>query len=335
MKTTRVARLKYVGAASAAALLLALGACSSADDGGTGSGGDGGGDGDTPYVALVSKGFQHQFWQAVKQGADDAAEELGVEVTFEGPETETEVDKQLSMLQTALDKNPDAIGFAALDSEASIPLMSDAQSRGIPVVAFDSGVESDVPITTVSTDNEAAAAEAAKHMVELIGGSGKIAVLGHDQTSQTGQQRVSGFVDYIEENAPDVEIVDVQYAGGDQLKSADAAKSILQANPDLKGIYGTNEGAATGVVKAVQELGAAGTLTVIGFDSGKAQTDAIRDGLMAGAITQNPVGIGYETVKAAVAAINGEDVEPVIDSGFYWYDATNIDDEEIAAVLYE
>jgi ribose transport system substrate-binding protein len=335
MKTTRVARLKYVGAASAAALLLALGACSSADDGGSGSGGDGGGDGGTPYVALVSKGFQHQFWQAVKQGADEAAEELGVEVTFEGPETETEVDKQLSMLQTALDKNPDAIGFAALDSEASIPLMSDAQSRGIPVVAFDSGVESDVPITTVSTDNEAAAAEAAKHMVELIGGSGKIAVLGHDQTSQTGQQRVSGFVDYIEENAPDVEIVDVQYAGGDQLKSADAAKSILQANPDLKGIYGTNEGAATGVVKAVQELGAAGTLTVIGFDSGKAQMDAIRDGLMAGAITQNPVGIGYETVKAAVAAINGEDVEPVIDSGFYWYDATNIDDEEIAAVLYE
>ncbi|MBD8079372.1 ABC transporter substrate-binding protein [Cellulosimicrobium arenosum] len=333
MLHTKSARLKSTGVAAAAALLLALGACSSGDDGDAGGSGEGGGD--TPYVALVSKGFQHQFWQAVKQGADDAADELGVEVTFEGPETETEVDKQLSMLQTALDKNPDAIGFAALDSEASIPLMTDAQSRGIPVVAFDSGVESDVPVTTVSTDNAAAAAEAAKHMVDLIGGSGKIAVLGHDQTSQTGQQRVTGFVDYIEQNAPDVEIVDTQYAGGDQLKSADAAKSILQAHPDLKGIYGTNEGAATGVVKAVQEQDMAGELTVIGFDSGKAQIDAINDGLMAGAITQNPVGIGYETVKAAVAAIDGEDVEPVIDSGFYWYDADNIDDPEIAAVLYE
>ncbi|MEN5072635.1 ABC transporter substrate-binding protein [Isoptericola cucumis] len=321
---------KYVAVAAATTLLLALGAC--ADDGG-GSGG--GGEGDKPYVALVSKGFQHQFWQAVKKGADEAAAELDVEVTFEGPETETEVDKQLSMLQTALDKSPDALGFAALDSEASIPLMTDAQSRGIPVIAFDSGVDSEVPLTTVSTDNVAAAAEAAKHMVELTGGKGKIAVLGHDQTSQTGQQRVSGFVDYIEENAPDLEIVDTQYAGGDQLKSADAAKSILQANPDLKGLYGTNEGAATGVVKAVQELGKAGDLTVIGFDSGKAQLDAIKDGVMAGAITQNPVGIGYETVKAAVAAIDGEEVEPVIDSGFFWYDKETMDDPEIAEVLYE
>ena len=333
MSVTRFTKTapRYVAAAAATTLLLALGAC--ADDGGAGGGG--GGEGDRPYVALVSKGFQHQFWQAVKKGADDAAAELDVEVTFEGPETETEVDKQLSMLQTALDKNPDALGFAALDSEASIPLMTDAESRGIPVIAFDSGVDSEVPLATVSTDNLAASAEAAKHMVELTGGEGKIAVLGHDQTSQTGQQRVTGFVDYIEENAPDLEIVDTQYAGGDQLKSADAAKSILQANPDLVGMYGTNEGAATGVVKAVQELGKAGDLTVIGFDSGKAQLDAIKDGVMDGAITQNPVGIGYETVKAAVAAIDGEEVEPVIDSGFFWYDKETMDDPEIAEVLYE
>lgn len=323
--TTTRRRFAAAAAASVAAL-LALTACA--------SGGGEPGTGDKPYVALVSKGFQHQFWQAVKQGADDAAAELDVEVTFEGPETETEVEKQLTMVQTALDKSPDALGFAALDSEASIPLMTDAESRGIPVIAFDSGVDSDVPVTTVSTDNLAASAEAAKHMAELVG-SGKIAIIAHDQTSQTGQQRVEGFTQYIAENAPDIEIVDTQYAAGDQLKSADAAKAIMQAHPDLKGIYGTNEGSAVGVVKAVQETGKSGELTVIGFDSGKAQTDAIRDGLMAGAITQDPIKMGYETVKAAVAAINGEQLEPVIDSGFYWYDQSTIDDEEIAAVLYE
>lgn len=325
-------RRRFAAAATASvavsvAAMLALTACASGGGGEPGAG-------DKPYVALVSKGFQHQFWQAVKQGADDAAAELDVEVTFEGPETETEVEKQLTMLQTALDKSPDALGFAALDSEASIPMMTDASSRGIPVIAFDSGVESDVPVTTVSTDNLAASAEAAKHMAELVG-SGKIAIIAHDQTSQTGQQRVEGFTQYIEENAPDIEIVDTQYANGDQLKSADAAKAIMVAHPDLKGIYGTNEGSAVGVVKAVQETGKSGELTVIGFDSGKAQTDAIRDGLMAGAITQDPIKMGYETVKAAVAAINGEELEPVIDSGFYWYDKNNIDDEDIKAVLYE
>ena len=293
-------------------------------------------EGEKPYIAIISKGFQHQFWQAVKAGAQQAAEEFDVEITFEGPDTEADVDQQIQMLQTALDKNPAAIGFAALDSQAASPLLQQASDAGIPIVAFDSGVDSDIPVTTAATDNLAAAAEAAKNMVEGIGGTGKIAIVGHDQTSVTGQQRVDGFVEYIEENAPDVEIVDTQYAGGDQAKSADAAKAILAANPDLAGIYGTNEGSAIGVVQAVKELGISPeTLAVVGFDSGKAQLDAIRDGLMLGAITQNPVGIGYETVKAAVEAINGETLPKTIDTGFYWYNAENIDDPTIAAVLYE
>ena len=289
-----------------------------------------------PYIAIISKGFQHQFWQAVKAGAQQAADEFDVEITFEGPDTEADVDQQIQMLQTALDKNPAAIGFAALDSQAAGPLLQQASDAGIPVIAFDSGVDSDIPLTTASTDNVAAAGEAAKHMIEAIGGEGKIAVVAHDQTSLTGQQRRDGFVDYIADNAPNVEIVDVQYGGGDQAKSADLAKAIIAANPDLKGIYGTNEGSAIGVVQAVKELGISpDALAVVGFDSGKAQLDAIRDGLMLGAITQNPVGIGYETVKAAVEAINGETLPKTIDTGFYWYDSTNIDDPTIAAVLYE
>lgn len=311
------------------ALAAALAGCS------TPSTGDGG-SGDKPYIAIISKGFQHQFWQAVKAGAEQAAEEFNVEITFEGPDTEADVDQQIQMLQTALDKQPDAIGFAALDSQAAGPLLQQAQDAGIPVVAFDSGVDSDIPITTASTDNKAAAAEAAKHLAEAINHEGKVALVVHDQTSVTGVDRRDGFVEYMEENEPNIEIVDIQYGGGDQAKSADLAKAIIAANPDLAGIYGSNEGSAIGVVQAVKELGLDPTqLAVVGFDSGKAQTDAIRDGLMLGAITQNPVGIGYETVKAAVDALNGDDVPKTIDTGFYWYDATNIDDEEIAAVLYD
>ncbi|WP_223421505.1 substrate-binding domain-containing protein [Tateyamaria pelophila] len=125
-----------------------------------------------------------------------------------------------------------------------------------------------------------------------------------------------------------------QYGGGDQLESTEITRALLAAHPDLKGIFGTNEGSAIGVVNGVRESGAEG-ITIVGYDSGQAQMDAIREGLMAGAITQNPVGIGYETVKAAVAAAKGEAVAADIDTGFYWYDATNIDDPEIAAVLYK
>jgi ribose transport system substrate-binding protein len=318
-------------AIAAVTVSLAFTGCAGGSGGDTGTGG-----GEKPYIALISKGFQHQFWQAVKTGAEQAAEEFNVEVTFEGPDTEADVDQQIQMLQTALDKSPAAIGFAALDSQAAGPLLQQAKDANIPVIAFDSGVDSDIPLTTASTDNLAAAAEAAKHMAELIGHEGKIALVVHDQTSLTGQQRRDGFVDYMDENEPNIEIVDVQYGGGDQAKSADIAKAIIAAHPDLKGIYGSNEGSAIGVVQAVKELGLdSSTFVTIGFDSGKAQMDAIRDGTMAGAITQNPVGIGYETVKAAVEALDGKKLPKTIDTGFYWYDATNIDDPKIQAVLYE
>jgi ribose transport system substrate-binding protein len=318
---------RILAIAATAVLALGMAACGSDDDGG-GSSGD-----KTPYIAIVSKGFQHQFWQAVKQGAEAEAERQGVKITFEGPAAETDVEDQMTMLTNALAKQPDAIGFAALDSEAAAPLLQQAADADIPVIAFDSGVESDIPLTTAATDNLAAAAEAAKHMAELVGGSGKVAMIVHDQTSLTGQQRRDGFIDWMQENAPDIELLPVQYGEGDQAKSADIAKSIMAANPDLKGIYGSNEGSAIGAIKGVEESGTEGVV-VIGFDSGQAQIDAINSGLEAGAITQNPVGMGEELVKAAVAAINGESLPETIDTGYFWYDETNITDPEIAAVLY-
>ena len=289
---------------------------------------------DKMLVPLISKGFQHQFWQAVKAGADKAGAELGVTVTFEGPDNETQVDKQMDMLAAALANKPAAIGFAALDSQAAIPLLRQAQDAKIPVIAFDSGVDSDIPVALASTDNLAAAALAADKMAELIGDAGKVAVVAHDQTSRTGVDRRDGFVNRMKEAHSGIEVVAIEYGGGDHLKSTEITKALLAAHPDLKGIFGTNEGSAIGVVNGVRELGSKG-ITIVGYDSGKAQTDAIREGLMAGAITQNPVGIGYETVKAAVAAAKGETVSANIDTGFYWYDKSNIDAPEVAAVLYE
>lgn len=293
------------------------------------------GGGDKLYIPIISKGFQHQFWQAVKQGAEKAAAEYGVEITFEGPETESQVDKQIEMLQAALDKKPSAIGLAALDSQASVPLLEKAKEAGIPVIGFDSGVDSDIPVATAATDNKAAAALAADKMSELIGGKGEIALIVHDQTSVTGVNRRDGFKEQIESKYPDIKIVDIQYGGGDQLKSTDLAKAIMQAHPDLKGIFGANEGSVVGVINAVTEMNKIGKVTIVGFDSGKLQLDAVRSGTVAGSITQDPIGIGYQTVKAAVQAIKGEKVEKLIDTGFHWYDKTNMDFEEIKPLLYE
>src|SRR5712692_705481 len=315
----------------AASLALVATACG----GGAAPGGGGGGAAAKPFIPMISKGFQHQFWQAVKQGAEKAATQYNVTITFEGPENESQVDKQIEMLQAAISKKPQALCFAALDSKAAIPLLQKAKDQNIPVIGFDSGVDSDIPLATAATDNIKAAGAAADKMASLIGGSGEVAIVAHDQTSRTGIDRVKGFTDQIKNKYPNIKIVATQYGGGDQLKSTDLTKAILQANPNLKGVFGANEGSAIGVLNGVKESGKTGKVVVIGYDSGQQQMDAIRAGTEAGAITQDPIGIGFKCVEAAVNAIAGKTLSKNIDTGFKWYDKTNIDNPDIAALLYK
>src|SRR6266513_515875 len=287
------------------------------------------------FIPLISKGFQHQFWQAVKQGAEKAAVQYNVRIDFQGPENESQVDKQLEMLQTVLNQKPQALCFAALDSKAAIPLLQKFKDANIPVIGFDSGVDSDITLATAATDNIAAAGAAADKMAGLIGGAGEVAIVAHDQTSRTGIDRVKGFTDQIKNKYPNIKIVATQYGGGDQLKSTDLTKAILQANPNLKGIFGANEGSAIGVLNGVKESGKTGKVVVIGYDSGQQQMDAIRSGAEAGAITQDPIGIGFKSVEAAWKVLNKQSVPKNIDTGFHWYDKTNIDAPDIAALLYK
>src|SRR3954452_19886197 len=124
-------KLGVLAAIAASALALGVAACGGDDSSSdTGSSGGGGG-GDQKYIAIVSKGFQHQFWQAVKKGAEQQAAKENARITFEGPPTEADVEAQMTMLTNAIAKNPDALGFAALDSKAAAPLLEDAKSRKI------------------------------------------------------------------------------------------------------------------------------------------------------------------------------------------------------------
>jgi len=329
MKSTKL-KVATVAVASA----LALAGCSSSSDSA----------GKELNIAMVSKGFQHQFWQAVQKGAEQAAAEEGVKITFEGPESESQVDKQLEMLQAAIDRKVDAIGYASLDPKAPLPLLAKAKDAKIPVYMFDAaaGDEKDLgaegPAMGIArTDGEAAAALAADEMAKLIGDKGKVFVIVHSQTNATGVQRRDGFLNQMKAKHPGITVLAPQYGDGDHQKSADIVKAALAANKDLKGIYATNEGSAIGAVKALQELKKKpGELAVIGFDSGAAQIDAIKTGLMAGAITQDPIGIGYKTVQALVDFVRNGTVPPTfIDTGFYYYTKDNMDEPNIAAVLYQ
>ena len=147
------------------------------------------------HFEIVSKGFQHAYWQAVKKGADNKAKELGVTINFVGPNTESDIADQVQMLNNAINASPDAIGFAALDTQAALDAIQTAMDSGIPIIGFDSGV-SGAPdgavLANASTDNYAAGEMAAEKTYEAIkdtianaSGTVRIGVLSQDATSES------------------------------------------------------------------------------------------------------------------------------------------------------
>lgn len=318
---------KIFGVAAALAIsTTGLAACG----GGAGPAGDG------KTIAVVAKGYASPFWAAVRAGSEQAGKDLGYTVTFNGPDTETDVPRQNDQLNQALVKRPAALVFAALDSDSQGTVLQQFQDASIPVVAFDSGVPgSEVPRTTVATNNKEAAAEAAKHLTDLIGKKGKVAIVCHSQTSVTGQDREKGFKEWVEKNAPEVTVVDTQYNNSDQAVAQQQSSAILQANPDLDGIFATDDDGAVAAAQATETAGMESTVKIVGFDSGKPQLDLIKKGTIVGSVTQNPYEMGYQAVVAADKVLKGESLEKFIDSGFYWYDKNNLDDEKIKKAVYE
>jgi len=347
----------------ALALMMVVAMVAACNNGGSGSSGS-----DTLYIAVISKGFQHQFWQAVKQGSDKAAADLGVEIHFDGPEGESAVADQVNMLNAELAKNPDAIALAALDTNSVLSQLADAHSRGIPVVGFDSGVP-DAPAGQIaanaSTNNEGAAALAATHMFPEIQNAVSsatadnpvvIAVLSQDVVSASVGGRTKGFAEEMYKlasgandsvaitggfgaiNTGDANAavrIEVVVGATPELDAMITAANTVLNTPNLLGVFMPNEGAVSGLLAAYN----AGALLpdgviLIGFDAGEAQKAAVRSGLFFGAITQDPVQIGYQAVVLAVKAARGESVSDV-DTGAKWYDASNMDQADIAVLLYD
>lgn len=288
-------------------------------------------------VACVSSGIYHQFGTAIRDGLEAAAADYGATMSFDGPETDAEIDKQLDMLKIAIDQHPDAIVLNAIDPEALNSEVQRAESEGIPVIICCNGVSDDWPLTDViAGDEKTAGALAADHMAEALGDEGgQVGLVCADQTSNWSAGRRDGFIERCEEMYPNIEVVDVQYSGGDHLKATDCTKAIISAYPDLKGLFGNGEGNMVGIVNAINELGADGKYTIVGFDSGAIQMNAIKSGMIIGGVTQDPYGMGYYAMKAAVCYLESGSVPEEIDTGFYWYDTSNMDDEKIARMLYE
>ena len=325
------------------------------------------------HFEIVSKGFQHAYWQAVKKGADNKAKELGVTINFVGPNTESDIADQVQMLNNAINAAPSAIGFAALDTQAALDAIQTAMDSGIPIIGFDSGV-SGAPdgavLANASTDNYAAGELAAEKTYEAIkdtianaSGTVRIGVLSQDATSESVGNRGLGFIDKMGELCIAAgKTVNVEgnqkFIADSKVEKTEGANVIIEVavpatvdaslsktdcetllnKDDTIAIYGSSQHSGEAMVSANETLQKFGTgegkVIGVAFDSGAVIKGAVADGTFLGAITQAPVAMGEKLVELLVAAANGESVADT-DTGCQWYTADNMNNEEIAQNLYD
>ena len=327
------------------------------------------------YIPVMAKGFQHQFWQAVKAGSEQAAADYGVEIYFDGPASETEIAAQVEMVKKELAKNPKAMALAALSTEAVTEILEECAEKNIPVIGFDSGVPGDTTgavKATACTNNQNAAALAAEKLNENADLVAKlqaatpeapvvIGCLSQDAVSASVTDRTTGFVNKMKEicegykpGQVSVEghtkweakvenpaiIIKVEISATTEATALQTSSNTLLGTEGIAAIFCSNEGAVTGFLSATSDGadlapdGKYAGLVVAGFDAGKAQKDAIRAGYFYGSVTQDPFQIGYKAVELAVKAANGEAVTDV-DTGAQWYNADNIDNPDIALLVYD
>jgi ribose transport system substrate-binding protein len=270
------------------------------------------------YFVYVPK-LVHPWYDDVQRGAQMAMEEFaakGVEVTYDwDAPTDADVVLHTQRLEGAIAKEPDAIFVSCLDAAADKPLIEEAQNAGIPVMSFDTPC----PDTSVEAfigryDYEEDGADVAEALAEAIDYEGKVAILAGSPGAANHQQRVVGFK-AVMETYPDIEIVAEEFDNDDVERAVNLTASILQANPDLAGIYGCNASNPIGAGRAIVEAGKVGEVVLIGMDDMPDMVEFVKDGTAMAMSVQNVPEIGYWTIKYGVAKLQGHIIPTIHDTG--------------------
>ena len=277
-------------------------------------------------VALVAKAMDSEFWQNVKQGAEEAAGQFDdVKLAVLAPTREINIDQQVNILEDQIIKRVSAISVAPCGSAEIIPMLEKAYSKDIPVISFGSDIEWDKKTSFVGTDNRLGGKLAGEYIVNALKGKGKIAVIRGILGIHDHEERVGGFLDVVK-SEKGIEIVALQPANSERDLALSVMENILTSNPNLDAVFITSDQMALGALEAVEEHQLSGKLIIVGFDGGREAIQAVRDGRLTAEVAQNPYNIGRQAFLAAYRAAKDEAVDKRIDTGTELIYKSNVDE---------
>lgn len=292
-------------------------------------------------IAVIPKGTTHEFWKSVHAGAIKAQRELAeegikVEIIWKGPIREDDREQQIQVVENFVGRRVDGIVLAPLDADALVAPVEAATNAGIPVVIIDSDLNTPNRVSYVATDNYRGGVLAAESLAKQIGGKGKVIMLRYHSGSASTEAREAGFLDTIQKNYPEIELLSTdQHAGATRETAYKAAQNLLNRfGREMDAIFAPNESSSVGVLLALRDIGRAGGDAVfVGFDAGSQLVEALHAGDIQGLVVQNPMQMGYDGVKTVVNHLMNRPVSDRIDTGVTLVTPENVQDSTIQQLL--
>jgi len=281
---------------------------------------------------MIPMGNAHMYWQSVHAGALKAAREAGVDVVWDGPPTETDFTGQLKIVDTMINRHVDAIAVAPIDRRSLVSVVERAGREKIPVVIFDSPIDTQDFVAQIATDNYHAGEMAAERMGKILNGSGQVGIVASQPGSASSTAREQGFEDLIRKQFPRIRIVEKQFGMADFALSLTKAENILTGHPGLNGMFASNESSTVGAAQAVRERQS--QVKLVGFDWSPTLLNDLQTGVIDSLIVQNPFEMGYESVKTAVAKLDGKPVRKIQNLAPRLVTRQNLHDPDVDAQLH-
>ena len=290
-------------------------------------------------IAVIPKGANQVYWKSVHAGAVKAGQELGVEIIWKGPLKEDDRESQIKVVEDFITRGVSGIVLAPLDNVALRAPVNEAVRSKIPVVIIDSALDGENYASFVATDNYAGGQKAARHLAQLLGGKGRVAVLRFLEGSASTEQRVQGFLDAMKES-PGIEVASSNQRSGSTAEVGYQASENLLAtfkktdgSVGLDGLFCPNEFTTFAMLRALQDGGLAGKVKFVGFDSSEMLVAAMKKGELHGLVLQDPINMGYLGVKTMAQYLKGGEPQKRIDTGSTVATPENMNEPAVSALL--